>query len=64
MEDENTQEKNEYVTPHPEDGSCIYCKYLLTHKVGYGVLHTGRYIHGSNTLINGERNNLIIWCRQ
>ena len=33
------------------------------HRVGWGVLHPGRELHGATPLQRGERTNLIMWCR-
>ena len=33
------------------------------HKLGKAVLHVGNHVHGANKIEGGERDNLIIWCR-
>ena len=52
-----------YQSPHPEN-QCQYCTYKLFHKIGWGVLHIGKYVHGAETLTNGERCNVVIWARE
>ena len=56
--------KDSYKSPHPDDDSCKYCQYQLFHKIGFGVLHVGNYIHGTKTLQKGERSNVVIWCKE
>ena len=33
------------------------------HRRGFGLLHAGQHWHGSNTLLQGDRQNLIMWGR-
>ena len=55
--------KELYQSPHPDD-NCKHCQYRLLHKIGFGVLHVGHYIHGTTTLQKGERSNVVIWCKE
>ena len=59
---EQDKEQNEYQSPHPDD--CEHCRYELSHKIGYGVLHPGNFIHGTKTLTKGTRSNVVIWCKE
>jgi len=38
-------------------------EFVLTHKLGTAVLHVGKHRHGANPILDGERFNLILWCR-
>ena len=33
------------------------------HRKGHCLVHSGRQIHGARSITQGERQNLIIWCR-
>ncbi len=35
----------------------------IEHEIGRCILHDGKHMHGSKTLLKGERTNLIIWLR-
>lgn len=35
----------------------------VTHEVGTGILHSGRHWHEAEAISEGERCNLILWCR-
>eukprot|EP01130_Rhizamoeba_saxonica_P014131 TRINITY_DN6126_c0_g1_i2.p1 TRINITY_DN6126_c0_g1~~TRINITY_DN6126_c0_g1_i2.p1 ORF type:complete len:466 (-),score=88.45 TRINITY_DN6126_c0_g1_i2:6-1382(-) len=35
----------------------------VSHRVGTGILHVGKHIHAALPITEGERINLIIWCR-
>lgn len=35
----------------------------LVHSKGFGILHKGRVLHGASSLLSGERQNLILWCK-
>lgn len=36
---------------------------VIEHKIGRAVLHLGKHRHGAKKLVEGERTNLIVWCR-
>jgi hypothetical protein len=46
-------------------GSSSHRKATLSYKhvIGKGIFHIGRHRHGADTIITGERLNLIIWLR-
>eukprot|EP01111_Echinosteliopsis_oligospora_P009881 TRINITY_DN2981_c0_g1_i1.p1 TRINITY_DN2981_c0_g1~~TRINITY_DN2981_c0_g1_i1.p1 ORF type:complete len:385 (-),score=104.98 TRINITY_DN2981_c0_g1_i1:12-1166(-) len=56
-------------------GGTLYFKGLLndpmthnedfefTHTVGKAIIHIGKHRHGANSIISGERYNLIVWFR-
>jgi hypothetical protein len=35
----------------------------VAHHVGRAILHRGRHRHGANPIADGQRQNLILWCR-
>jgi hypothetical protein len=35
----------------------------VQHRLGWGVLHRGRHMHGAEPLTSGRRCNLILWMR-
>jgi hypothetical protein len=46
-------------------GNSDHRKFVRTyqHDLGRGVVHFGSRRHGASPLVDGERHNLIIWCR-
>lgn len=38
-------------------------KTTLAHSIGYGVMHMGCHLHGASDIEEGERMNLIMWCK-
>ena len=38
-------------------------KYNYEHVVGRGIIHLGRHRHGADTILQGDRMNLIVWAR-
>lgn len=51
----------EFAYPHP--ASCRFCTCHYDHTPGVGLVHSGKFVHGVEQLNNGERSNLIFWCR-
>lgn len=43
---------------HHRQFSCQY-----SHSIGHAVVHLGQQRHGADSIISGERHNLIIWCK-
>ena len=48
-------------SPHP--GDCPHCRAHHEHRVGTALLHLGKHPHGARAITEGERTNLILWCR-
>ena len=36
---------------------------IYQHKSTFGILHRGQHMHGAQSIVSGERVNLIIWMR-
>jgi len=52
-------------SPHGNkgNGTCDRCQALHQHSKGVAIMHLGRHIHGAVDIKEGERVNLVIWCR-
>uniref|UniRef100_A0A7S4UZZ7 Fe2OG dioxygenase domain-containing protein n=1 Tax=Alexandrium monilatum TaxID=311494 RepID=A0A7S4UZZ7_9DINO len=49
-------------SPHPVD--CPHCRVTHPHEPGLALLHLGEHIHGAHNIEEGERTNLVLWCRR
>lgn len=57
----SSTEFDEFTYPHPAD--CRFCTLRYQHTPGTAIFHVGRHVHGVDRLVEGERINLIMWCR-
>lgn len=55
-------EHDPMVSPHPTP--CSHCRASHGHEQGIALLHLGDHVHGAHNIKAGERNNLVVWCRQ
>ena len=52
-----------HIQSHREPPRGTQVSTVYEHVRGTCLVHMGRHRHGANDIEDGERNNLIIWCK-